>query len=178
MTHWEIFSAEQLFLLNARKVLEADESTLSCDVALAERATAIMSCAFALEALLNLLLRHDGRISLYEGINTKAKLEILGVFAHIEVAFNKEPWQAISELIKTRNWLVHFKEPTIGFLGSLGYVGDSAPKRAPTKSLTKEALKVYYESVLHVGQVLVDGLGMHKEFSYLWSQEYEPWIIG
>ena len=181
MTFHEIFSAEQLFLLKAKVVLESNEDDLDGEIELAERTVAIVSCAFALEALLNLLFLHDSRIRFYESMNTKTKIVVLGEFAGIEVKFDRMPWQSVPDLLRTRNWLVHFKEPTIGFLGSCGYIKDgeeSIPKLAPQKTLTKEKLEEYYNSILLIGQELAEGLNLRDKFGYLWTQEYEPWIIG
>lgn len=181
MTFYETFSAEQLFLQKAKMTLEPDEDGFDSDIELGNRTVAIISCAFALEALLNLLFRYDGRIRFYESMDIKAKLMVLGELANVEVVFDRQPWQVVPNLIKTRNWLVHFKEPSVGFLGSCGYIENEVvniPKLAPHKSLTRSKLKEYYDNILLIGQSLAKGLGLREEFGYLWTQEYEPWIVG
>lgn len=57
MTFHERFSAEQLFLMKAKTVLESEEDTVYPERSLADRTLAIIACAFALEAILNLLFR-------------------------------------------------------------------------------------------------------------------------
>ena len=178
MTFHETFSAEQLFLLNAKLALASEDIASDSEVTLAKRTTAIMSCAFALEALLNLMLKTTGAMSDYDKIPIKAKLELVGILANVEISFGKMPWQKLANLIVVRNWLVHFKEPVVGFLGSEGYIGDNIPKRSPNKTLTIDELRQYYFNVLEAGRTLAAGLNLHDEFSYLWTQEFEPWIIG
>lgn len=181
MTFHEIFSAEQLFLMKAKSVLESEEDTVYPERSLADRTLAIIACAFALEAILNLLFRQSNRVKHFDGMSVRAKMEVLGAFGNVDIRFDSSPWKELNELIKTRDWLVHFKEPTIGLLGSCGYITNvdtKIPKLAPYKSLSIDNLSIYYESILCACRLLAQGLGLREHFDYLWTQQYEPWMIG
>lgn len=176
MTFHESFYAEQLFLDNAKLVLERGEADDEYSD-FGEVASAVMSCAFALEALANALLKVDGRIKHYDKIEIKAKLEVLGILASIDVDFGKSPWQHIARLVGLRNWLVHYKDPYIGLMGSGGYVSRKS-KFSPSNDLTLNELKRYYDAVRECMAELANGLGQKEQFLFLSSEEYEPIMMG
>ncbi len=182
MTFNELFFTEQMFLKNAKSVLDNDALVEDTDSYISEVAMGVISCAFALEALINSLYRESGKLHSYERIEIRSKIEILGYIANVSVDYGQMPWQGIAELIRVRNWLVHFKDPYIGLIGSDGqYICDqnhSIPKIQPKGVFNKAKLKKYYRSVLCGGKQFAEALNLRDYFTFLFDESYSFYELG
>lgn len=177
MTFYVEFFADQAFLSFVKKHISKDAK-----YDLEDGAVCVMSCAAALEAVVNQLfitktsLRHFDSLRFYE------KIETLGDFAGIIVDWGSEPWQGINELIKVRNWLAHYKDTTVGLINSDSqWIVDNVnkkPKMDPSVVLSRSSSKRYYDSVLKGSSELTVALGAGSDFDFLQSQNYEPIIVG
>lgn len=182
MTFREGFYAEQAFLKKASSVIESKPSG-SGDEDLTERTIAVLACAFALEAIINRIYIKTDIIRHYDQLNLQAKIQTLGDYSGVDVTYGKEPWATISDLIKTRNWLVHYKEPVGGLLGTMDdkYLRDDfnkPPKRGSFSHLSDEALEKYFKAVLEGLGELVEAFGLWPEFEYLRTGDYRVRLLG
>lgn len=194
MTFWETFNAEQLFLKKAKEIIdtvkEHPEGKYLDTEAMEEYSIGIVYCGFAFEAILNIMLRtYDQDLFIAKQRDCiKSKLKLLK--KEIGISFDKsnEPWSSIDELVGARNWLAHYKYQKPGLVGSEGYaktadtktgeIYDTEPIYAPKKTLTKENLIRYYNSVLIGSREIAAKIGVKNELMFLWNEEYEPFIYG
>jgi hypothetical protein len=178
MTFWENFFAEQAFLSQAKLILNETTGEFE-DVS--KRATCAVLCALALEALLNSLLQFGSES---DRISIKQKIEKAAKLTENPVDWGRHPYQEISRLISVRNWLVHYKEPTIGLLGAEdAYLpeengGIKTRKRSPRLDLKPSDLQSYYSVVRKIIYDYAKALNREAEYAYLLTEDYCPWLIG
>lgn len=158
--------------------------------AMEEYSIGIVYCGFAFEAILNIMLRtYDQDLFIAKQRDCiKDKLKLLKKEIGISFDRSNEPWNSIIELVDARNWLAHYKYQDPGLVGSEGYaktvdtktgkIYDTEPIYAPKKTLTKENLIRYYNSVLIGSREIAEKMGVKNEFMFLWNEEYEPIIYG
>lgn len=194
MTFWEIFNAEQLFLKKSKEIIKKAEQCSDCECinteAMEDYSIGIVFCGFALEAMLNRFLKiyNYDLFTDNERKCVKEKLKLLK--KEVGISFNKgnDPWKTILELKSVRDWLAHYKYQKPALVGYEEYVDtldlktgeicDTEPVYAPMKTLTKENLIRYYNSVLIGSREIAEKIGVKSEFMFLWNEDYEPFIYG
>jgi hypothetical protein len=142
-----------------------------------------IACAAAIEAIANRLLSEHLKISYFDELRISSKFEFIAKSNGYKLAWGEHPWQEIAELIRIRNWLIHFKSSSIGLLNSDGvWLKDEynqIPRIDPGLHLRRAKSKKYYESVLQASKSLVlhcqDNL---DEYSFLETENYQSILIG
>lgn len=177
MTFYVDFYADQAFLSFVKKHIEKEG-----DFNLEDGAVCIMSCAAALEAIINQFFISYTSLRHYDSLRFFEKIETLGDLSDVKVDKGNEPWQGIDNLIKIRNWLAHYKDTTIGLINSDSeWIVDEAnkkPKIEPGMALSKHNIEKCYKSVLVAASILAEKLNTGIEYDYLKTQDYEPIIVG
>lgn len=177
MTFYVDFYAEQAFLSFVKS-----QVTKEAKFGLEDGAVCVLSCAAAIEAILNRLFENDGRLRHYDSLRISEKIETLADFAQVKVLWGNKPWQDIGQLISVRNWLAHYKNSTIGLVNSDSqWVVDDInkkPKLEPGVVLSREYVTNYYKAVLASCQLIVTGLNQDVHFSFLADEDYELIIVG
>lgn len=181
MTFRFYFFAEQAFLSQVKLILKKDHDSYESEIEAG--AICAIACAAAIESIANRLISES--LGLENFINNKLeeKIELIGKHNGKTIPWDTQPWQKISELIRTRNWLMHFKRNDIGLANSeMQWINDShnkPPKIDPNKNLSKVNSEKYYHSVLSASKILAlcanETLG---EFGFLESESYQSVLIG
>jgi hypothetical protein len=175
------FQAEQTFLSFVKRTLA--EPCTDKDLTVENGAVCVLACTAALEAMVNSLLRNDGRFKHFDELKLASKIETISDFGGKEIDWGAKPWQDIAQLIRLRNWLSHFKDPDIGLINSDGWwIQDShnkIPKIDPDKDLSAKALKRYYDSTrLGLKELAVcTGLDLTC-YEFLNTERYETYLVG
>ncbi len=175
MTFYVDFYADQAFLLFVKQRISEKEIF---DVQ--DGAVCVISSAAALEAIVNQMFILKPILKYYDSLRFKEKIETLCEFGGTKISWGEEPWQTISELGKVRNWLIHYKDTTIGLMNNefQWVVGgeNRKPRMDPDIFLSKAYSEKYYKSVLDGALRLANYLDVSSEFDSLSSQDYNPII--
>lgn len=181
MTFRFYFFAEQAFLSQVKSILQREHDSYESEIE--SGAICAIACAAAIESIANRLISESLGMEDFINNNLEEKIEIIAKHKGEKIAWGAQPWQKIAELIRTRNWLMHFKRNDIGLANSdMQWINDAhnkRPKIDPDKNLSKVNSKKYYQGVLFVSKFLVlcanETLG---EFSFLESEDYQSILIG
>jgi hypothetical protein len=174
MTEWVQFFAEQAFLNSVKAKLfelKSDRTSFSVD----DGAVSVLACVAATEAMANGLFISINRYRYYDRLRLNEKLEVLADLAQLELNWGDEPWSSIQELIRVRNWLAHYKDSTIGLLGSEGYVRTldyALPKFTPERNLNHKAVLRYYNAVRKAFPPIGTALNLPAHFDFLIEENY------
>lgn len=160
-------------------MLESDGSEEEPEIS----ALCILACASAIEACANSLLAKTVKLRHFDELRISSKIEHLLLHGGIEPNWGADPWQSVGRLIKSRNWLAHYKEHDIGLVNSdFEWLNDSrngAPKIDPYKELTFAQARKYYDETRKALKILAQSAGANKdEFEFLTSEKYEPFLVG
>lgn len=178
MTYRVIFFAENVFLSHAKSVID----NCNEDDSPAVYAMSILACAAAIEATCNNLLLNKINIIDYDNLNINEKINKIIAFGGTKADWSRDPWQSIARLIKTRNWLLHFKEHNIGLVNSnFKWLDDELnkiPGIDPFKELTHLQISKYYNISREALIILFQSAGVDdNQFEYLHSEKYEPFFL-
>jgi hypothetical protein len=180
MTFRVHFFAEKAYLSFVKETLSNPNKDHEKNV---ERgAICIISLACALEAMVNLLLKDYTTLRHFDDLRFRSKIETLHDFGKIPCAWDRMPLQGIAELIRLRDWLVHYKDNNIGLINSEGeWLSDDLnkhPKRNPDVELISSNVKKLYQSVRETVLVLAKVNGAEDDFEYLEIEEYNAFLVG
>lgn len=181
MTFRVYFFAEQAFLSQVKFLLSIEPVDEDKEIELG--AICVMACAAAIEAIANTLLSGYIRFEHFDELRISSKIEHIANTNSSNINWGEAPWQDVAEIIKIRNWLMHFKDSNIGLINSEGdWLKDEynkKPKIVPDLYLSKTKATDYYKSTLKALKLLVlhckDKL---DEFDYLESEKYQSSLIG
>jgi hypothetical protein len=180
MTFRVHFYAEQAFLAQIKAMLETEpKSENEPNVA----ALCILACASAIEAFSNHLLAKIVKFRHFDELKITSKIEQLLICGGIEPNWGIEPWQAINRLIKSRNWLAHYKDYEIGLVNSdYVWLSDSynkLPKIDPYQELTLNQVRIYYNQTRKALEILARSVGAKEtDFEFLRTEKYESFLVG
>jgi len=181
MTFGIYFRTEHAMLWHVRYALSNYPAPAS-DAYLAAGSACVLACQAALEAIVNRLLEQQGKLRHWDQLKLTAKIDTLADFGGQQVVWGAQPWQEITRLIRTRNWLTHSKSTYIGLIGSAGeWVVDAAgrlPKLNPEDELREDSIRRFYNAVREAGLLLSSATDAEAEFAFLTSEKYEPVIAG
>lgn len=180
---------DNIFLNSAKLALEnMDESSVfdkEDNKNLLYGSNVIISCLSCLEGFINNLFICKTNIKAYDQLRLEGKIETLYNIKLLEVDWGKNPYQTFKELISIRNWLIHYKESYIGFLGSENdwikhnYRNIPSNNKNPIRIFTKENCKKYYEQTK---QIILDLAQLFRleecEYNFALKEEFEYFIIG
>jgi hypothetical protein len=145
-------------------------------------AVCIIATACALESIVNLLLKDYTSLRHFDDLRFRSKIETLLDLGNLPIEWDKPPLQHTAELLRLRNWLVHFKDNDIGLSNSAGeWVFDGVktfPKYNPEKQLIFANVEKLYRSVLQVGLLLSKGVNAEDVFEYLKTEDYSGFLVG
>ena len=180
MTFRVHFYAEQAFLAQTKVMLENPQND---EQQAAVSALCILACASAIEAFVNSLLAKTVKFRHFDELKIISKIEYLLLHGGNEPNWGVEPWQSVGQLIRSRNWLTHFKEHDIGLTNSdAEWLSDShnkAPKIDPFKELTFAQSRKYYDQTRQALEILAESAGAEEyEFEFLRSENYDPFLVG
>ena len=155
---------------------ETDEEEVS------NAAVAIISCAAAVEAVANGLLRDALNFQYFDELKLRSKIELI-CESTSKVDWGAAPWQSIDRLVRIRNWLMHFKESDIGLINSnWNWVTDDInkkPKIDPILELSNVSAAKYYNATLDALRVLIEcGKSNDTRFTSLIAEEFSSLQIG
>jgi hypothetical protein len=181
MTFRVNFYAEQAFLSFVKKYL--NNPIFDKDEIVENGAMCAIACAASIEAMVNSLLREDGKFRHFDELKLASKIETLADFGNVEVDWGIQPWQNIARLIRVRNWLVHYKSSDIGLINSEGeWITDSLnkyPKIDPDTDLSRETIEKFYNSTRQILKELAVGLQFDSFFyEFLDTEQYEAFLVG
>lgn len=181
MTFNVFFFAEQAYLSYVKKALMNDP--VDYDHEIESGALCTISSAAAIEAISNTLLIEDIKIDNFDGLRIDTKFEKIVEFGGQKIIWGEQPWQDVAELIRVRNWLLHFKNSNIGLINNEGrWIKDDfnkVPKFSPDIHLRRERTARYYQCVREASKILV--LSCKKEldeYYFLENEEYQPTLVG
>ncbi len=178
MTHRVYFHADRSYLSFAKAYL--GKSFENHDAEVDEGSVCVIALVCALEAIVNSLFRDHTVIRHFDDFRLQSKIETLFDLGSSDFDWGREPLQSVGELIRTRNWLVHFKEPEIGLLGTEGYVSDTInrlPRFDPDTILTRKHIQRQYQSVLDVGVQLAACLKAESEYEFLREEDFRSFYV-
>ena len=145
MTFRVHFYAEQAFLSQTKSLLEQANLEEEPEIS----ALCILACASAVEAVANSLLSKTIGFRHFDELKISSKIEQILLFAGTEPNWGIQPWQSISQLIRTRNWLTHYKDFNVGLVNSdfvwLKDDHNKLPKIDPYIELTFVRSRTYYD---------------------------------
>lgn len=181
MTYNVYFYAEQAYLSHVKKVLSTEP--VNYDHEIESGALCAISSAAAIEAIANALLSEYIKLENFDDLRIELKLERIVEFGSGEIIWGESPWQDVAELIRVRNWLLHFKNSNIGLTNSKGrWIKDEynkIPKFAPDIHLRRSKTARYYQCVREASKILVLSCkNQLDEYSFLDNEEYEPTLVG
>jgi hypothetical protein len=180
MTFRVNFFAEQAYLSFVKESLA--NPIADHEKAVERGAVCVIALACALEAMLNVLLKEHTDLRHYDDLRFRSKIETLLDFGSLPIEWSRLPLQRIAELIRLRDWLVHFKDSDIGLTNSAGeWIEDSInklPKRNPDTDLTFANVEKLYQAVRQVGLALAEGVGAKERFEYLQTEDYNAFLVG
>lgn len=179
MTFRVHFYAEQAFLARTKAMLNTGKSDEEPEIA----ALCILACASAVEAFSNSLLAKTVKFRHFDELRINSKIEQILLYGGTEPNWGMEPWQSVGKLIKSRNWLAHYKEHDIGLVNSeFKWLSDShnkVPKIDPYEELTFNQSRTYYDQTRKALEILAQCAGAREsEFEFLRSEKYEPFLVG
>lgn len=181
MTFNVYFYAEQAYLSHVKKVLTTDP--VNYDHEIESGALCAISSAAAIEAIANALICEYIKLEKFDDLRIESKFEEIVKFGSGKIVWGVSPWQDVAELIRVRNWLVHFKNSNIGLLNSEGrWIKDEynkIPKITPSIHLRREKTARYYQCIREASKILV--LSCKKqldEYNFLENEEYQPTLVG
>lgn len=154
--------------------LEFVKSTLagSSDPSTPSAAVCVLANAAAVEALANRYFICLDRLSEFDQLKTMSKIEALADLAGQTIDWGRAPWQQVARLIRTRNWLAHYKEAR-GEDDRVGVAGYRSAKFDPDGDLSWRALRAYYEATRDGFTALGRGLGLNEaEFLFLSTEQF------
>lgn len=180
MTYRVNFFAEQAYLDFVKETL-ANPIADPCKE-IERGAVCVIALACALEAIVNLLLKEHTDLRHFDDLRFRSKIETLFDFANLPIEWDRLPLQRIAELIRLRDWLVHFKDSDIGLSNSAGeWIFDGVktfPKYDPEKQLIFKNVKQLYQSVRQIGLLLSKGVNAEEYFEYLKTEDYNGFMVG
>jgi len=170
------FFAERAFLRFIKRSLESNDAAISVE----DAAVCIVAAAAALEAAVNSFFVANGRLQHYDELKLVSKIETLAEWSSLTIDWGTLPWQDVTRLLRTRNWLVHFKEPFIGLARtSRGWVDDdnnNPPKTDPYVEFSRARVLRYRDSTVAAIQTLAAAL--HPNLPDVLSLEDDPFLVG
>ena len=176
MTVTVAFFAERAFFRFIKQSLEANDSAIPIEQAVA----CVVAAVAALEATVNSFFVADGRLEHYDELRLVSKIETLADWYSLTIDWGSAPWQDVKSLLRTRNWLVHFKEPLIGLArSSRGWVDDGShkpPKLDPYEEFSRERIVQYRDSTVAAIHALAAAL--HPNLRDMISLEDDPFFVG
>lgn len=180
MTFRVNFFAEQAYLAFVKETL--DNPITDHEKSVERGAVCVIATACALEAIVNLLLKDHTSLRHYDDLRFRSKIDTLLDFGNHPLEWDKMPLQRIAELIRLRDWLVHYKDNDIGLINSAGeWIEDEynkRPKRDPDQVLTMENVEKLYQAVRQIVLILASGVGANERFEYLQTEEYNAFLVG
>ncbi|PSB53956.1 hypothetical protein [Chamaesiphon polymorphus] len=187
MTHHVIFNASQIFLSFVKKSLESDTWTLESGV------LCTISCASAIEAIVNELLQEDAKIIGWDELKIKSKIENIANANNQKIDWGSSHWQNADRIIKVRNYLVHFKGENLGLFGTphieemlTNFVlvkqeskNADSTKQSEKYNFSKNTITKYYTSTLLALRELDNAVKTNdsKMRDFLNSEAYEFFTI-
>lgn len=183
MTHHVFLNGSQIFLSFVKNTLRSErwdfESGILCTI----------SCAAAIESIINEILQNDGRIKGWDELKIKSKIENIASFNNHKIEWGNIHWQTVDDVIKARNYLVHFKGENLGLFGTphieemtenftlIKY--NQSKKEISTKyDFSREATKKRYESLLisliELSSCVKDN---NQAYEFLSSENYSNFTI-
>lgn len=142
-------------------------------------AVCVVSLVAALESVVNILLKSNATFRHYDELRLASKIETIFDIGNEEFSWGEEPLQSIGELIRTRNWLVHFKEREIGLAGSEGYAKDylnRLPKIDPDVFLKANYIRRQYKSVITLSVNLAKIVGCEDLVKHIQNESFDLFI--
>lgn len=135
-------------------------------------AVCVLANAAAVEALANRYFICLDRLPEFDQLKPMSKIETLADLSGQAIDWGRAPWQHVARLIRTRNWLAHYKEAR-GEADRVGIAGHHSSKFDPDGDLSWRALRAYYEATREGFATLARGLGLDEaEFGFLSTEEY------
>lgn len=179
MTYRVHFYAEQAFLARTKAMLATGQKEEEREIS----ALCILACASAIEAFSNSLLANTVKFRHFDELRISSKIEHLLLHGGTETDWGVEPWQSVGRLVRSRNWLAHFKDHDIGLVNGkfewLGEPHNKLPKIDAFKELTFAQSRKYYDHTRNALELLARSAGADEaEFEYLRSENYEPFLVG
>ena len=181
MTFRYYFFVEQAFLSQVKQFIDLSES--GGDDEMEKSAMHVIALAAAIEALVNsLVIKHQISVDL-----SKAELfvKIERVLGCKDENLDKgsAPWQYIHSLVRARNWLMHYKDSSVGLLGARGkWLQDDVnriPKIDPDRFLSKTNVReLYFASLDAMKRLVLACQSELDEYEYLDSQDYQSVLVG
>ena len=178
MTFSFYFYPEQLLLSFVKKSLR--NQTPIRNENLGENAVCVFACVAAIESTLNSLLIKQGDILHFDEMGMRSKIETIAVIGKQDIDWGMKPWQDISQLIKVRHWLTHYKVDRNKSLGLEGGCGEwiKKPKINPLEEFSKESIEKYYIATKNALMILATGLNLEKEYKFLNDEDYTAFLAG
>ena len=184
MTHYVIFDASQVFLSFVKKSLDSEQWSIESGV------LCTISCASAIEAIVNEILQEDSRIKGWDELKIKSKINNIASFNNQEIDWGSNHWQSIDCIIKVRNHLVHFKGENLGLFGTpqiedmisnLILMKQKDRKLNPPSikyDFSKKMIEKYYKSLLVSFKELTQYIKYSDQrYHFLVSEEYSSFTI-
>ena len=184
MTHHVFFNASQVFLSFVKKSLDSEQWSFESGV------LCTISCAAAIEAIVNEILQEDGRIKGWDQLNIKSKIDNIGGLNNQEIEWGSNHWQTVDCIIKARNYLVHFKGENMGLFGtphieemSINWIIMKQKDRKINSpsikfDFSKEAVARYYNSLLISFLELTKHIkDADRRYNFLSSEDYSSFTI-
>ncbi|WP_310568334.1 hypothetical protein [Hydrogenophaga sp.] len=181
MTFRYYFFVEQAFLSQVKQFIDLPAS--GDDDEMEKSAMHVIVLAAAIEALVNsLVIKHQISVDISK---TELFVKIERVLGCNDENLDKgsAPWQYIHSLIRARNWLMHYKNSSVGLLGAGGkWLEDDVnriPKIDPDRFLSKSNVRELYVAILGAMKRLVLACQSElDEYEYLDSQDYQSVLVG
>lgn len=179
MTSRVYFYAEHAFLAQAKAMLDSGNKKEEIEVS----AMCILACTSAIESFSNYLLSKIVKFRHFDELRIKSKIEQLLLAGGNEPNWGMDPWQSVARLIRSRNWLAHYKEPEIGLINTdfewLSDMHNKVPKIDPYQELTFMQARNYYDKTRMALEFLARSCGADEsEFEFLRTEQYQPFLIG
>lgn len=181
MTHYFYFFAEQAFLSQVK--LLAHREPIDTEKQMETGAICVIACVAAIESVVNSLLINYVRFKHFDELRLSSKIEYIVEHRGEEISWGERPWQEVAELIRVRNWLVHYKDSNIGLMNSDGeWIKDDVnkpPKIDPNVHLQLVRVRQYYQfTLMALRQLTLLCKDSLEEYSYLETEQFEPVLVG
>jgi len=119
MTFDVTFSAEQACFQFVHEALDGFDPSVRAQLDFVSTgAVSLLALHAGTEAMLNHMFQVSGRLPSYDECSFRAKVEALGVLVERPVDWGREPWQSVSNLVRVRNSLTHYKKRLRGLVSS------------------------------------------------------------
>lgn len=176
--------AEVIFLGNAKNSLDAmtELSSIHEDNVL-YGTNVIISCVGCIETFVNQLFQNYTNLNCYDELRLTGKIETLYNLRSKNVDWGSNPYQMFKKIIGIRNWLIHFKDESIGLTNGNGnWIKDdsnSIPKKDPYIIFTKDNCQKYYNETRKIIIDLSEIMNI-DEHMYKWvkDQVFDYFEIG